>query len=117
MSTRFIQNYVRQILAEQDDVPIPPGDQVMVPWEQAAQARHPGTPEESLKRMGSHIDTLTSAIADYQSDRTAFHAVHGEDHPEADKLHDFMKHVLKTGHDQIDQSLSLKPSEIDRFRK
>lgn len=111
MSTRFINNYIQQLLTEtEEDAPIPP-------HQQAAQARHPGTPEESLKRMGSHIDTLTSAIGDYQSDRTAFHAVHGEDHPEADKLHDFMKHVLKTGQEQIDQPLSLKRSEIDRFRE
>ena len=115
MSTRFINNYIQQILTENDAVE--EGDAPIPPHQQAAQARHPGTPEESLKRLGSHIDTLTSAIADYQSDRTAFHAVHGEDHPEADKLHDFMKHVLKTGQEQIDQPLSLKRSEIDRFRE
>jgi len=104
------KQFLQFIMEQEDAGPIPP-------WEQAAQARHPGTPEGSIIRMRSHIDTLTSAIADYKQDRTAFHAVHGKDHPGANELHDFFKDVLKKSHEGIDSSLSLPPSEIDRFRE
>jgi len=114
MATNFINNYIKQLLAEDDSAE--EGDAPIHPADQAAQARHPGTADESVVQMRSHIDTLTSAIADYQSDRTAFHKVHGKDHPGDNENHKSMKHVLKTSHDQIDSSLSLPPDEIDRFR-
>jgi hypothetical protein len=114
MATNFINNYIKQLLAEDDSAE--EGDAPIHPADQAAKARHPGTPEESVVQMRSHTKNLSDAIAAYKQDRTAFHAVHGKDHPGANELHDFMKHILKASGEDIDQPLSLPPDEIDRFR-
>jgi hypothetical protein len=111
MATNSINNFIDQLLAENDARLPDRSSSGRSPEEQAAHARHPGSIEDSVQKMSNHAANLMDAMTAYRADKTAAHIVHGN-HADLNAIHEHVKTTLE----EVDSSLGLPYSETAPYR-